>query len=45
MTRKEQIKQAAIEYATHLTDIGEMDYYGHFEKAQLYIYFSRRFIW
>ena len=32
MTRKEQIKQAAIEYATHLTDTGEMDYYWHFEK-------------
>lgn len=32
MTRKEQIKQAAREYATHLTDTGEMDYYGHFEK-------------
>lgn len=24
MTRKEQIKQAAREYATHLTDTGEM---------------------
>ena len=33
MTRKEQIKQAAREYATHLTDTGEMDYHGHFEKA------------
>ena len=32
MTRKEQIKQAAREYATHLTDMGEMDYHGHFEK-------------
>lgn len=32
MTRKEQIKQAAREYTTHLTDTGEMDYYGHFEK-------------
>ena len=32
MTRKEQIKQAAREYATHLTDTGEMDYHGHFEK-------------
>ena len=27
MTRKEQIKQAAREYATHLTDMGEMDYH------------------
>ena len=32
MTRKEQIKQSAREYATHLTDTGEMDYHGHFEK-------------
>lgn len=42
MTRKEQIKQVAIEYATHLTDTGEMDYYGHFEKdTTIYLFLQK----
>ena len=36
MERKEQIKQAARKYATHLTDTGEMDYHGHFEKEIMF---------
>ena len=45
MTRKEQIKQAAREYATHLTDTGEMDYYGHFEKdTTIYLFLQKIYL-
>lgn len=45
MTRKEQIKQAAIEYATHLTDTGEMDYYGHFKKdTTIYLFLQKIYL-
>ena len=36
MTRKEQIEQAAREYATHLTDTDEMDYHGHFISEMMF---------
>ena len=36
MTREEEIREAGIKYATHLTDTDRTDFYGNYEKEMQY---------